>query len=172
MHICSISSYFFKLKRTKEDCLIFTPCVSLINQVFAIYSFTILHRLMQLCFTRACTGRSDFKAWFQFVVFKSLSYCFKETIGFDVKASFARPPPSVSHLFKPGEKAIQFHRTFCGFIVRNWYWNVNISKYFSNDVSKVNHFTSLVFLYHVWLLVTFIFTQIVFSEWYFHCSSF
>ena len=25
----------------------------------------------------------------QFVIFKPLSYCFKETIGFDVKASFA-----------------------------------------------------------------------------------
>ena len=26
---------------------------------------------------------------FQFVTIKPLSYCFKETIGFDVKASFA-----------------------------------------------------------------------------------
>ena len=31
MHICSISSYFFKLKRTKSYVY---PCVSLINQVF------------------------------------------------------------------------------------------------------------------------------------------
>ena len=28
----------------------------------------------------------------QFVIFKPLSYCFKETIGFDVKASFASRP--------------------------------------------------------------------------------
>ena len=28
----------------------------------------------------------------QFVPFKPLSYCFKETIGFDVKASFASRP--------------------------------------------------------------------------------
>ena len=30
----------------------------------------------------------------QFVVFKLLSFCFKETIGFDVKASFASRPVS------------------------------------------------------------------------------
>ena len=29
---------------------------------------------------------------FQFVIFKPLNYCFKETIGFDVKASFASRP--------------------------------------------------------------------------------
>ena len=38
---------------------------------------------------------------YQFVVFKPLSYCFEETIGFDVKSSFARPP--VSCLIKPGD---------------------------------------------------------------------
>ena len=30
----------------------------------------------------------------QFVIFKPLSYCFEETIGFDVKASFASRPRS------------------------------------------------------------------------------
>ena len=30
----------------------------------------------------------------QFVIFKPLSYCFEETIGFDVKASFASRPES------------------------------------------------------------------------------
>ena len=30
----------------------------------------------------------------QFVIFKPLRYCFKETIGFDVKASFASRPVS------------------------------------------------------------------------------
>ena len=30
----------------------------------------------------------------QFVMFKSLSYCLEETVGFDVKVSFARPPVS------------------------------------------------------------------------------
>ena len=28
----------------------------------------------------------------QFVIFKPLNYCFEETIGFDVKASFASQP--------------------------------------------------------------------------------
>ena len=31
---------------------------------------------------------------FQFVIFKPLSFCFKETIGFHVKASFASRPVS------------------------------------------------------------------------------
>ena len=54
-------------------------------------------------------------------IFKPLSYCFEETIGFDVKASFASRP--VSRLIRSynksgdktkefGEKAIQFHGTF------------------------------------------------------------
>ena len=30
----------------------------------------------------------------QFVIFKPLSYCFEETIGFDVKASFVSRPES------------------------------------------------------------------------------
>ena len=30
----------------------------------------------------------------QFVIFKPLSYCFKETIGFDVRTSFANCPLS------------------------------------------------------------------------------
>ena len=30
----------------------------------------------------------------QFVIFNKLSYCFEETIGFDVKASFASRPKS------------------------------------------------------------------------------
>ena len=38
----------------------------------------------------------------QFVIFKPLSYCFEEAVGFDVKASIARRP--VSRLIKPGDK--------------------------------------------------------------------
>ena len=30
----------------------------------------------------------------EFVIFKLLSYCFQETVGFDVKASFASRPVS------------------------------------------------------------------------------
>ena len=42
----------------------------------------------------------------QFVVFKPRSYCFKETIGFDVKVSFARP--LLSRLIKPGGITTEF----------------------------------------------------------------
>ena len=42
----------------------------------------------------------------QFVIFKPLSYCFEETIGFDVKASFARRP--VSRLIKPSDITKEF----------------------------------------------------------------
>ena len=60
---------FFKLKQMKEDCLMFIP-VSLINQVFVVYSCTILPRVAQKTFVSEllqggidlCTGRSDFKA--------------------------------------------------------------------------------------------------------------
>ena len=52
-------------------------------------------------------------------ILKPLSYCFKETVGFDVKASFASPP--VLSLVKPGnitkefqEKVVQFHGRFDG----------------------------------------------------------
>ena len=43
---------------------------------------------------------------FQFVVFRPLSCCFEETIGFDVKISFARPP--VLRLIKPGNISKEF----------------------------------------------------------------
>ena len=60
---------------------------------------------------------------FQFVIFKPLSYCFEQTIGFDVKESFASRPQSRPIIWhnKPGditkefrEKAIQFHGAFHG----------------------------------------------------------
>ena len=41
------------------------------------------------------------KPTIQFVVFKPLNYYFEETIGFDVKVSFARPP--VPRLIKTGD---------------------------------------------------------------------
>ena len=64
----------------------------------------------------------------QFVIFKPLSCCLKETIGFDVKASFtSRPVPRlISWYNKPGdiikefwEKVIQFHGTFHGLQITN-----------------------------------------------------
>ena len=41
---------------------------------------------------------------FQFVIFKPLSHCFEETIGFDVKASFVSRP--MSHLIRWYNKRI------------------------------------------------------------------
>ena len=77
------------------------------------------------------------KAWSQFVVSKPPSYCFEETIGFDVKASFAKP--SVSRLIKPGDITKEFweHGTFHGlkittdqlkmlysFLTNNWLFDL------------------------------------------------
>ena len=65
----------------------------------------------------------------QFVIFKSLSYCFKEKIEFDVKVTFASRPVSrlIRWFNKPGditkefwEKAFQFHGTFHGLKITNW----------------------------------------------------
>ena len=42
----------------------------------------------------------------QFAIFKLLSYCFEEIIGFKVKVSFARRP--VSRLMKPGDVTHEF----------------------------------------------------------------
>ena len=44
--------------------------------------------------------------YYQFVIFKPLSYCFEETIGFDVKVSFASRPASclIRSYNKPGDK--------------------------------------------------------------------
>ena len=43
---------------------------------------------------------------YSFVIFKPLSYCFKETIELDVKALFARPP--VLRPIKPGDVTKEF----------------------------------------------------------------
>ena len=64
----------------------------------------------------------------QFVIFKPLSYCFEEAIGFDVKTSFANrsvvrliswynKPSDITKEFR--KKAIQFHRTFHGLKITN-----------------------------------------------------
>ena len=43
---------------------------------------------------------------YQFVIFKPLCYCFEDTIGLNVKASFTRGP--VSRLIKPGDITKEF----------------------------------------------------------------
>ena len=72
----------------------------------------------------------------QFVIFKPLSYCFEKTIGFDVKASFAICPLSrlIRRYNKPGditkefwEKAIQFHETFHGLKITNWWYRFSVT---------------------------------------------
>ena len=47
---------------------------------------------------------------YKFVIFKPLSYCFEETIGFEVKASFAsRPLSRLIRLYsKPGDITKEF----------------------------------------------------------------
>ena len=61
---------------------------------------------------------------YQFVFFKPLSYSFEEAIGFDIKASFARVVYYQIRWYKKKclEKAIQFHGTFHGIKITNWYW--------------------------------------------------
>ena len=65
----------------------------------------------------------------QFVIFEPLSYCFEETIKFDVKVSYASCLLSrlIKWYNKPGdatkefwEKVIQFHGTFHGLKITNW----------------------------------------------------
>ena len=46
-------------------------------------------------------GRNRSVSVYQFVILKSLSYCFKGTIGFDTKASFVSGP--ASRVIKPGD---------------------------------------------------------------------
>ena len=65
----------------------------------------------------------------QLLIFKPLSYCFKEAIGFDVKATFTSRPLSrlIRWYNKPSdvteefwEQTIQFHGTFHGLKITNW----------------------------------------------------
>ena len=49
------------------------------------------------------------------VIFKTFSYVFEETIGFGVKALFARP--AMSHLIKAGDIAKELYITLKGYSV-------------------------------------------------------
>ena len=91
---------------------------------------SILPKIDEVCYIANITNASII----QFVIFKPLSYCFEQTIGFDVKASFVNRPTSrlISWYNKPGditkelwEKATQFHGTFHGLQITNW---IGISK--------------------------------------------
>ena len=88
--------------------------------------------IVLFCVNHGCWKFSlAFYGWFQFVIFKLLSYCLEETKGFDVKASFARCPvsrligwskKSVYITKEFWEKAIQFHGTFHGLKITNWFY--------------------------------------------------
>ena len=69
----------------------------------------------------------------QFVIFKRVSYYFKEAIRFDIKALFVSRPVSrlIRWYNKPDdttkefwEKAIQFHGTFHGLKITNWEYQI------------------------------------------------
>ena len=56
--------FFFYQGKENEGRLSYVyPCVSLINQVFVICSFTILRRLTQLCFTWVILDLGDSRKW-------------------------------------------------------------------------------------------------------------
>ena len=90
-----------------------------------IKCYIIIYNLLQ----RLGKRRLNFNIWLvQFVIFKPLSYCFKETIGFDVKALFTTRPVLrlIRWYNKPGdttkefwEKGIQFRGTFHGLKITN-----------------------------------------------------
>ena len=64
MHICYIYSFFFSRQSKWSWRLSYVyPCVSLINQVLVICSFTLLHRLVQLCFTWVILDLEDSCKW-------------------------------------------------------------------------------------------------------------
>ena len=87
-----------------------------------------------------------FSSAYQFVIFKSLSYCFK-TIGLYVKTSFASrlvsrlirwyKPVEITKLF--WEKAIQIHGTFHGLKITNWYSELSIFRREKASVDNLCH---------------------------------
>ena len=79
-------------------------------------------------FNRSSKGVMAPDVHIEFVIFKPLSYCFKETVGFDAKASFGNCPllRLIRWCNKPGditkefwEKAIHFHGIFHGLKITN-----------------------------------------------------
>ena len=94
----------------------------------------------------------------QFVILKPLSYCFKETIRFYVKASFASRPlsrlirwynRSVDITKEYWEKAIQFHGTFHGLkiIIIFMDWKLYKSAFYSDSFATPGLFVFLCFLF-------------------------
>ena len=95
----------------------------LLNVLLKVLLFCTIFSMMNWSFNNGNKLRK------QFVIFKPPSYCFEETVGFSVKASFAGL--TVSRLIrwynKPGditeefwEKAIQLLGNFHGLKIANW----------------------------------------------------
>ena len=92
----------------------------------------------------------------QFVIFKPCSYCFVETIWFDLKASFASRSVSrlISWYNKPGdiikelwEKVIQFHGTFHGLKITNC--NVSLWNQYKYIVFNIFTYRILIISYKI-----------------------
>ena len=114
----------------------------------------------------------------QFVVFKLLSYSFKETIKFDVRALFASRP--LSRLIrwdnKPGnitkefwEKVIQFHGTFHRLKITNFFASSfpNERYYMLHKFYRflaLNNLHILVFVYHGFYEISFFFLLQVYLQ--------
>ena len=100
-HICSVV-FFFQAEKYEGRLSYVYPCVSLINQVFVICSFTILRRLAQLCFTWVILDFGDSRKWIILRLnrlvhwkagFQSLHRCFSVNFDKFSRAPFYRTPP-------------------------------------------------------------------------------
>ena len=95
------------------------------------------------------TASGFYRTEIPFVIFKSLSYCFKETIGSDLKASLAGRPVSrlIRWCNKPGEitrefweKAVQFQGAFHRLETINWYRKTREKRSSWNDASVLSKY--------------------------------
>ena len=67
------------LHRSKRRKTVFVhPCVSLINRILVTRSFTILHRLAQICYTRVILESRDSRKW----IIASLKWLVYGKVGF------------------------------------------------------------------------------------------
>ena len=108
-----------------------------------VYDSFILRRISEHLFQR----KHQYSGWKnQFVIFKLLSCCLEEIIGFGVKTSFASCQLSrlISWYNKPGdvtkefwEKVIQFHGTFHGLQITNW--NIKVKTNLQKIMSFSDH---------------------------------
>ena len=120
--LSDFSEYFTFELITKKIFKIFVSYFRYFSYFFCDTTFILLISLYSLIYLLLIL--------YQFVIFKPLSYRFEETIGFNVKVSFACLPVLrlIRWYNKPGDitkefwkKAIQFNETFHGLKITNWY---------------------------------------------------